>query len=111
MHQCHIPAAGHYNKCSAGHRLAATYRTLLRTPGAAAFFLTGAAGPAGIAMTSLGIVWLVHARTGSYAPAGLVTGGFALAEAVTGPQLARLTDRFGQAKPERCRPGLPGWAG
>lgn len=76
----------------------ATYRTLLRTPGAAAFFLTAAAGRVGIAMTSLGIVWLVHAKTGSYATAGLVTGGFAVAEAVAGPQLARLTDRFGQSR-------------
>jgi MFS family permease len=49
-------------------------------------------------MTSLGIVWLVHARTGSYATAGLVTGGFAVAEAVAGPQLARLADRFGQTR-------------
>src|ERR1700757_3982491 len=55
----------------------ATYRTLLRIPGAAAFFLTAAAGRVGIAMTSLGIVWLVHTRTGSYATAGLVTGGVA----------------------------------
>jgi hypothetical protein len=57
----------------------ATYRTLLRAPGAAAFFLTATAGRVGIAMTSLGIVWLVHARTGSYVTAGLVTGGFAIA--------------------------------
>ena len=76
----------------------ATYRTLLRAPGAAAFFLTATAGRVGIAMTSLGIVWLVHARTGSYATAGLVTGGFAVSEAVAGPQLARLTDRFGQGR-------------
>ncbi|MCU1687407.1 MAG: transporter [Amycolatopsis sp.] len=76
----------------------ATYRTLLRTPGAAAFFLTAAVGRVGIAMTSLGIVWLVHAQTGSYATAGLVTGGFAVAEAVAGPQLARLIDRFGQSR-------------
>lgn len=41
----------------------ATYRVLLRTPGAAAFFLTATAGRVGIAMTSLGIVWLVQART------------------------------------------------
>ena len=74
----------------------ATYRNLLRTPGAAAFFLTATAGRVGIAMTSLGIVWLVHSRTGSYATAGLVTGSFAIAEAVAGPQLARLIDRFGQ---------------
>jgi hypothetical protein len=76
----------------------ASYRTLLRAPGAAAFFLTAAAGRVGIAMTSLGIVWLVHARTGSYATAGLVTGGFAVAEASAGPQLARLIDRFGQSR-------------
>ena len=76
----------------------ATYRSLLRAPGAAAFFLAAAVGRAGIAMTSLGIVWLVHARTGSYATAGLVTGGFAIAEAVAGPQLARLIDRFGQSR-------------
>jgi hypothetical protein len=76
----------------------ATYRTLLRTPGATAFFLTAAAGRVGIAMTGLGIVWLVHAQTGSYATAGLVSGGFAIAEAAAGPQLARLIDRFGQAR-------------
>ncbi len=76
----------------------ASYRTLLRGPGAAAFFLTGAAGRVGIAMTSLGIVWLVHARTGSYAAAGLVTGGFAVAQAAAGPQVARLIDRFGQTR-------------
>ena len=76
----------------------ATYRTLLRSPGAAAFFLTAAAGRVGIAMTSLGIVWLVHARTGSYVTAGLVTGGLAVADAVAGPQLARLADRFGQTR-------------
>ena len=76
----------------------ATYRTLLRAPGAAAFFLTAAAGRVGIAMTGLGIVWLVHTSTGSYAAAGLVTGGLAVAEAAAGPQLARLIDRFGQAR-------------
>jgi hypothetical protein len=82
-----------------GHIMSsASYRTLLRTPGAALFFLTAAVGRVGIAMTSLGIVWLVHAKTGSYATAGLVTGGFALAEAVAGPQLARLMDRFGQSR-------------
>jgi hypothetical protein len=76
----------------------ATYRTLLRTPGAAAFFLTATVGRVGIAMTGLGILWLVHGRTGSYATAGLVTGGFAIAEAAAGPQIARLIDRFGQTR-------------
>ena len=74
------------------------YGPLLRTPGAAAFFFTAATGRVGIAMTGLGLVWLLHERTGSYATAGLAAAGFALAEALVGPQLARLVDRFGQAR-------------
>ncbi|MBE8522382.1 MFS transporter [Amycolatopsis sp. H6(2020)] len=74
------------------------YRSVLRIPGAAAFFFTAAAGRAGIAMTGLGLLWLLHARTGSYGTAGLAVGGFALAEAGLGPQLARLADRFGQPR-------------
>jgi MFS family permease len=74
------------------------YRSLLRAPGAAAFFFPAAVGRAGIAMTGLSLVWLVHARTGSYGTAGLATAGFAVAEALVGPQLARLTDQFGQTR-------------
>ncbi|WP_328536134.1 MFS transporter [Streptomyces sp. NBC_00344] len=76
----------------------APYRNLLRAPGAAAFFLTATGGRIGIAMTGLGIIWLVHGHTGNYASAGSVSGGFAVAEAVVGPQLARLIDRFGQTR-------------
>jgi predicted MFS family arabinose efflux permease len=79
-------------------RAATGYGPLLRTPGAAAFFFTAAAGRVGIAMTGLGLVWLLHDRTGSYATAGLAAAGFALAEALIGPQLARLIDRFGQSR-------------
>ena len=79
-------------------RAATGYRSLLRTPGAAAFFFAAAAGRVGIAMTGLGLVWLLHARTGSYGTAGLAAGGFALAEALIGPQLARLIDRLGQTR-------------
>ncbi|HEU4948680.1 MAG TPA: MFS transporter [Kribbella sp.] len=74
------------------------YRTALRTPGALKFFIAAAPARIGVAMTGLGIVWLVHGATGSYAAAGTVTGGFALAEAVVGPQVAKLTDRFGQTR-------------
>jgi predicted MFS family arabinose efflux permease len=72
------------------------YRAALRTPGAWKFYLAAAPARIGLAMTSLGIVWLVHGSTGSYAAAGTVTGGFAVAEAVGGPQVARLIDRYGQ---------------
>jgi MFS family permease len=78
------------------------YRFLLRTPGAAAFFLAAAVGRTGTAMTGLGLVWLLHARTGSYGTAGLAVAGFALAEAMIGPQLARLIDRFGQTRILPC---------
>jgi MFS family permease len=74
------------------------YRSLLRTPGAAAFFLSAGVGRTGIAMTGLGLVWLLHARTGSYGTAGLAAAGFSLAEALIGPHLARLADRFGQTR-------------
>ncbi|MFE4754713.1 MFS transporter [Streptomyces mirabilis] len=59
-----------------------------------------AAAPArvGVAMAGLGIVWLVHAETGSFGVAGLVTGSFAVAETLVGPQTARLMDRFGQPR-------------
>ncbi|MFF1262076.1 MULTISPECIES: hypothetical protein [unclassified Streptomyces] len=77
---------------------ASGYRPLLNTPGAAAFFFTAAMGRVGIAMTGLGLVWLLHARTGSYGTAGLASACFALAEALIGPQVARLVDRFGQTR-------------
>jgi MFS family permease len=77
---------------------ATSYRTLLRVPGAVRFFLPAAAGRVGIAMTSLSIVWLVRAGTGSYATAGLVTGAFAIADALAGPQVGRLIDRHGQTR-------------
>ncbi|MFJ4898405.1 MFS transporter [Streptomyces sp. NPDC088727] len=76
----------------------ASYRSALRTPGAAAFFLAAAPARVGVAMAGLGIVWLVHAETGSFAAAGLVTGSFAVAETLVGPQTARLMDRFGQPR-------------
>jgi MFS family permease len=74
------------------------YSAALRTPGAWKFYLAAAPARIGIAMTGLGIVWLVHGSTGSYAAAGTVTGGFAVAEAIGGPQVARLIDRYGQSR-------------
>lgn len=75
-----------------------SYAAVLRTPGAWKFYCAAAPARIGIAMTGLGVVWLVHGSTGSYGAAGSVTGGFAVAEAVAGPQVARLIDRFGQTR-------------
>jgi len=49
-------------------------------------------------MTSLGLVWLVHQATGSFSRAGVVVGGFAVAEATLGPVAAGFIDRFGQPR-------------
>ncbi|WP_432543400.1 MFS transporter [Kineococcus sp. SYSU DK002] len=63
-----------------------------------AFFAAAAWGRVGLAATPLALLWLVHDRTGSWGPAGLATAGLALAEAVVGPQTARLADRWGQTR-------------
>lgn len=75
-----------------------SYLALLRMPGAAGFFTAASTGRLGITMTSLGLVWLLHAATGSYAVAGVAVGAFALAEALVGPQVARLVDAYGQTR-------------
>jgi MFS family permease len=43
--------------------------------------------------------------TGSYAAAGLVTGGFAVTDTGAEPQIGRLVDRFGQARVLPCALG------
>jgi MFS family permease len=75
-----------------------TYGQVLRTRGAWKFYLAAAPARIGLAMTGLGIVWLVQGSTGSYAAAGTVTGAYAVAEGLAGPQVARLIDRFGQTR-------------
>lgn len=74
------------------------YRNILALPGARAFFLAGIPGRIGIAMTGLGLVFLLHWGTGSFAVGGQVVAAFAVAEAVAGPQLSRLMDRHGQPR-------------
>ncbi|MCS5732179.1 MFS transporter [Herbiconiux daphne] len=74
------------------------YASLFSPPGAAAFFAGASVARLGVAMTGLGLLWTVQSLTGSFALAGLATGTFAAGEAVAGPQLARLVDRFGQTR-------------
>ena len=49
-------------------------------------------------MTGLGLVWLVHAETGSYGEAGLVAGAAALGGALASPAVAALVDAYGQPR-------------
>lgn len=52
-----------------------------------------------ISMTLIGLLTLVTVTTGSVAAAGLVSGAFALGEALGGPVIARFADRHGQRLP------------
>ena len=74
------------------------YRDVLSIPGALAFSGSGLVARLPISMLGIGIVLLVAGRTGAYATAGAVAATFAVVQAVAAPQVARLVDRFGQAR-------------
>ncbi|HEY6790805.1 MAG TPA: hypothetical protein VI365_26205, partial [Trebonia sp.] len=67
-------------------------------PGAAAFFGSAAVARLGVAMMSLAVLWAVRGATGSFAAAGVTTAVFALAEAIAGPQVARVVEDRGQRR-------------
>ena len=109
----HVPAqidAGDEPAAPVGAgRAGAAYLALLRTPGAARFWVTGIIGRTPMAMFGLGTVFLVTASTGRYALAGLVSGAASVAYAATAPQIARLADRYGQhrvLRPLACMFGV-----
>jgi MFS family permease len=74
------------------------YRDVLSTPGALAFSAAGFVARMPISMLGIGIVLLISGRTGAYAMAGAVAATFNIVQAIAAPQVARLVDRFGQAR-------------
>ncbi len=76
----------------------ARYRAALRAPGALMFAVPGVVGRLPMGMLSLAQVLLVVAVTGRYALAGAVSAAGAAAFAVVTPRVARLADRYGQAR-------------
>lgn len=101
------------------------YAVVLKTPGATRFFFFAAIGRIGVAMSPLAVLRAVRGATASFAQAGIATGAFAIADALIGPQLARLIDRHGQRRVVSitgalfavatgllaacCSGGAPGW--
>ena len=75
-----------------------TYRDVLARPGAFAFSATGIVARLPMSMVGIGIVLMVSALYGSYGLAGRVSAAVVIAQAIGGPQLARLVDRHGQAR-------------
>lgn len=74
------------------------YRAILARPGAAQFSISGLISRFPMAMVGIGIVLMIQGLNGSYALAGRVSAVYVLAQAVCGPQIARLIDRHGQAR-------------
>jgi MFS family permease len=74
------------------------YAAILRTPGARAFVATGFVGRLPLSMLALGTALLLTGSGATYAFAGIASATLSLAIALVGPQLGRLTDRFGQRR-------------
>jgi MFS family permease len=62
------------------------------------FFAAAAVARLGVAMSGPAVFWAVQGASGSFGRAGAATGAFAVAEALFGPQIARLVDRWGQRR-------------
>ncbi|UCN15105.1 MFS transporter [Cellulomonas iranensis] len=75
-----------------------TYRDVLARPGALAFSATGVVARLPMSMVGIGIVLMISSLYGSYGLAGRVSAAMVVAQAAGGPQIARLVDRYGQAR-------------
>src|ERR1700729_3258795 len=78
--------------------MVARYRSVLSVPGCARLLGTALIARLPQGMTSLAILLLVRAHTGSYAAAGVAVGAYDFATAGGAPLLGRLVDRFGRAR-------------
>src|SRR5882724_12867441 len=76
--------------------LVAPYAEIFRVPHAWRFSVAGIIGRMPMSMAGLGTVLLISAVTGRYGVAGTVAAALSLDTAAGAPQVARLTDRFGQ---------------
>jgi MFS family permease len=74
------------------------YSDILARPGALTFSAAGGIARLPMSMTGIGIVLLVSAVYGSYGLAGTVSAVHVVATAVCSPHVARLVDRYGQAR-------------
>ena len=71
-------------------------RPLLSSPGARALLATSIIARLPLAMFSIALLVNAERQTGSFAVAGIVSGAYAIAGALSAPALGRLVDRVGQ---------------
>lgn len=83
---------------STGRSSFVAYRRLFRFPGAARLFASSACARSGVAVLGLGVFWAAYGAGRSFTLAGTCAGAFAIADAVAGPQVGRIIDRFGQRR-------------
>ena len=77
------------------------YREVLARPGALAFSSAGVLARLPISMVGIAIVLAVSSLYGSYGIAGRVSAVYVVVQALCAPVLARLVDRYGQARAMR----------
>src|ERR1700759_3446173 len=78
--------------------MVARYRSVLSVPGCARVLATALIARLPQGMTSLGILLLIRAHTGSYAAAGVAVGAYDFATAAGAPLVGRLVNRFGRQR-------------
>jgi MFS family permease len=83
-----------------------TYRAVLARPGALAFSSAGALARLPMSMVGIAVVLAVSDIYGSYGLAGQITAVYVITHAICAPQLARLVDRYGQARVMRPAIGV-----
>jgi MFS family permease len=76
----------------------ATYRSVFRIPGTAAFCAASFVARMPLAMYALGIVLIISARDGKYGFAGVLSACYVFGNAIGQPLLSILVDRYGQRR-------------
>ncbi|WP_051196409.1 MFS transporter [Jonesia quinghaiensis] len=74
------------------------YAVVYSVPGAARFSVAGALARSPMSMVGIGIVLMIQSAFDSYELGGRISAAYIIAQAVCSPQLARLVDRYGQAR-------------
>src|SRR5512135_2602531 len=91
------PEAGCCLRLATSRWVPAAYRRVLHHPGALRFALPGFVARVPMAMNTLAVLLVVHARTGSYGLAGAASALGTVSQAAATPFVGRLVDRRGQS--------------
>ncbi|MFD2840184.1 MFS transporter [Populibacterium corticicola] len=74
------------------------YAVVYSIPGAKNFSISGAFARFPMSMVGIGIILMIEVLYNSYALGGKVSAAYVIAQAICSPQIAKLVDRYGQAR-------------